>query len=746
MKKIIQLLSFFAAVSSLVVIQSCKEDDPLVPPTLSAPGTVASVQVGTKADVTFTFTAAEGYASSSVTAVGGTATVKTPPASGATEGSVVVEFTADNTAGAASVTLDLIDAKDQKISQSATLNKTISAPPTVALSATSGSANPGATVKVTVTVTAPNGVKSLTYTTTGGLTGSPASPVTLSSTTQELTFTVPAAAAIGATYAVAITAVDNQNLNSTAATYTVTASTNELTGTITADVTLSKGVPYLVKSQYIIPTGKTLTVQAGAVVKGDKASKGVIIIQPGGKLIAVGTATEPVVFTSSQPVGERDRGDWGGIVWLGDAYVNQSAKPSVEGISPAQSYGTVDPAQASSTVGVNDQDNGKLKYVRIEYAGIELTPNNETNSLTMGGLGSATEIDYVQTSYGGDDAFEWFGGTVNAKHLVSLSTWDDDFDTDFGWRGNVQWGIVIRNPFFADQSGSTAFESDSQANGNAIGTVCTDTEKGGCTRGVFSNITVLGPRDFTRSISGNYTRAMHIRRRTAISVHNSVISGFLSGLTIDDSGTLTNYKSDNTGEGRFTNNELFVSLVPSTSSSTSTTAVTSISAASGNVDFSVGTTFNANVESIWKAAGAGNNITKSYFVSRFTKDGAGVVNGQAISSTWSSSTSTIAGADVAFSTVPGWTAGTAVDIINPYSGPGLSTSTFFGSNTAASYPSNPNFAVASGTITGKTAATLFADAKLTNTFFTNTLTYIGAFGDTDWTDGWSEFQPVNKAY
>lgn len=735
MKKFIQLLAFFVAVSSVVMVQSCKEDDPLVPPTLTAPSTVASVQVGAKADVTFTFTAAEGYASSSVTAVGGTATVKTPPAADAAEGSVVVEFTADNTPGAASVTLTLKDMKDQSISQSATLNKTISAPPSVALSAASGSANPGSTVKVTATITAPNGAKTLTYTTTNGLTGSPASPITLSGTTQELTFTIPATAAVGATYAVAITATDNQNLNSTAATFTVTAIANELTGTLTSDLTIEKGTLYLIKGAFVVPSGKTLTVKKGAVVRGDKATKGVLIVKQGGTLIAEGTAEEPIVFTSSQPAGERDRGDWGGIVLMGDAYVNQSAKPAVEGLSaPAgdadfYKYGT--PSQADANAGNNTQNSGTLKYVRIEYAGIELIPNSETNGLTLAAVGNGTTIDFVQSSYGGDDAFEWFGGTVSAKHLVSLATWDDDFDTDFGWRGNVQFAVAVRAPFVADQSGSTAFESDSQGNGNAIGTVCDSpaggtgavptasvaANTGGCTQGVFSNVTVFGPREYSRSISGNFTRAMHIRRRTAISIFNSVITGFPGGLTMDDQGTLDNYTG---GIGVFKNNVLVQPILPTSASNSAF--------ASGN--FYYGSNASGAVSGAGGATGTVANLWEG---------GSAIVKGFVATKT--DGTFTTGFAKLADAT-------TTPAIINPYTDLGLPyDNTFYADKSAASYTSNPSFSVTSGSIQGLNASDLFpATSKVDNAFFDKTITFKGAFGSTDWTDTWTEWVPLNKVY
>jgi hypothetical protein len=765
----------------VVAIQSCKDDPAPAPPTLTGPTSVASVQVAAKADVTFTFTAAGGYQTSTVTAVGGTATVKTPPTAGATTGSVVTEFTAGNTAGAGSVTLTLTDNKGNKVTQTAVLNVTISAPPTVTLLNASGSVAAGTTIDATVTITAANGAKNITYTTTGGLTGAPVSPITIAgsptaATNQVITFTVPANAVVGSTLTAIITGTDNQNLNSSPVVFTVTVSdvANVLTGTLTANKTLTSGTPWTVKGQYIVNSGVTLTVDPGTIVKGDKATKGLIIIKPGGKLIAVGTSTQPIVFTSSQPINERDRGDWGGIVWLGNAFVNQGTAPAVEGVSPSQTYGT--PSTSDANAGTNTEDNGKLKYARIEYAGIELSPNNETNGLTMGALGSATEIDYVQVSYGGDDAFEWFGGTVNAKHLVAFATWDDDFDTDFGWRGKVQYGVAVRAPFIADQSGSTSFESDSQANANPIGTICTDAAKSGCTQGVFSNMTVYGPREYSRGISGSYTRAMHIRRRTAVSIFNSVVTGYLSGLQMDDLGTSTNYPTNydataasSTDLGKLANNELYVSLLPNTPSDigSNATALTAISNATGNSMFGAGgglvpSTF---PQTVYRAAGAANNDYAPAFISTWTSSG----TGQALRNNWASAASTIAETNndpankdngtIAFAngvgtivngvTAGAWTEGTSVAVVNPYAGSGLRTTPFYAGSSSTSYPSNPDFTLnsADATVAGKRLdqGASFTDARLTSGF--TVTTFRGAFdGTTDWTDGWSEFVPLTKVY
>ncbi len=557
--------------------------------------------------------------------------------------------------------------------------------PSVTLDASSGQAVPGASVTINATVSAPNGGQSLVVY-VAGVEEEAYDMAGAADFAQEFIYAVPANAVIGSTIVISFQAIDSRNYPSAISNYTLTVGDPVITlqGNL-ATMELTAGQTYLIKGQTFVPSGVTLTIPAGTVIKGDKASKGTLIVQPGGKLVANGTAASPVVFTSAQAAGERDRGDWGGIVMLGNAWVNQTALPAIEGISPTQNYGNI----TSPTTNA-DQNAGTLTYVRIEYAGIELTPNNETNSLTMGGVGNGTTINHVQVSFGGDDGFEWFGGTVNAKHLVSLSTWDDDFDTDYGWGGNVQFGLVVRNPFFADQSGSNSFESDNQANANA-----TPANEAGYTRGIFSNITVLGPRDFnspSRTISANYQNTIHIRRRTSISIFNSVFAGFRIGLRLDDQATYDNFITN--GLGKLAYNTLLVPGVKVTGTSTSDAEASFVTGLSGGDAAALKTYWDAN-----------NNTT----MNPTAASGAG---------SWTSSE-------------------------NPYTALGINGSLFWGGQTSSTYPSNPNFAVTTGTLT---SAGNFSDAKLSGNAFFEATTYQGAFGTTDWTDGWAEFQPLNKAF
>jgi hypothetical protein len=590
--------------------------------------------------------------------------------------------------------------------------------PTVVVTPTSASNIPGGKVTAEITVDAPNGAKSLTIFVAGAEVEQKDISTTDLATPIPYEYTIPAGAVIGATIVVSFQVTDQKDFPSAIANFVVTVGDPVITlqGNLTTQ-TLIATKPYLLKGQVFIPSGVTLTIPAGTIIKGDKATKATLIVQPGGKLEAIGTETSPIVFTSAQSVGERDRGDWGGILILGNAFVNQASKPAIEGINPAQNYGSTI-AEAATPATNATENSGTLKFVRIEYAGVELTPNNETNSLTMGGVGNGTTIEFVQASFGGDDAFEWFGGTVNAKNLVSLSTWDDDFDTDFGWGGNVQFGLVVRNPFYADQSGSNAFESDNQGNANAIAGLCDLNAAGagsstGCTRGVFSNITVLGPRDYAggtpRIISANYQHAAHIRRRSSISIFNSFISGFRLGLRVDDDGTWFNI---NNGSGVFANNVL--SVPANAGTATSATAADGLFVT--NIRFAP-----ANDGTVDAVTTAGNATS--------------------IANYWNN----LNNANGTFNNIVDVAAAT-----NTFTASGVSYNLFWAAQTApnaAGYPSNPNFSLVAGTAGANNLndGESFTHAKLSGGFFTTT-TYRGAFGSTDWTDGWSEFQPINKAY
>src|SRR6476660_4207270 len=302
-----------------------------------------------------------------------------------------------------------------------------------------------------------------------------------------------------------------------------------LEGRITANRTLKAAYTYKLRGLVYVTNGAILTIEPGTKIVGEAgtANKGGLIITRSCKIIADGTIDKPIVFTSEAVTPQR--GDWAGLVILGNAPTNASFN-GVQGVGAIEGginnsdnlglYGT------PATQGQNPADNsGILRYVRIEYAGYAFIPDNEINGLTFGGVGSGTVVDYVQVSYANDDSFEWFGGTVNCSHLISYRTLDDDFDTDNGFSGKVQFGIALRDSAVADISKSEAFESDNDANGSSLLPQ---------TAAVFSNMTVLGPKA-TLANTGNslFVWGAQIRRNSTMSLFNSIIMGYPNGLYID---------------------------------------------------------------------------------------------------------------------------------------------------------------------------------------------------------------------
>ena len=302
-------------------------------------------------------------------------------------------------------------------------------------------------------------------------------------------------------------------------------------GSITSATTWKATNKYILEGFVYVDNNATLTIEPGTIIKGDKLTKGSLIVRPGSKLMAEGTVEKPIVFTSSAAKGARNYGDWGGIILLGKAPVNKT---------PA----TIEGENVSTFGGTDAADNsGSLKYVRIEFAGISFETDKEINGLTFGGVGSGTTIDYIQVSYSGDDAYEWFGGSVNAKHLISYRTLDDDFDTDWGFSGNVQYGLILRDPAVADQcscSDSNGFESDNDAAGSDL------TPQ---TSAKFSNVSMFIA---SGAVNAKYRSAFRIRRNSAICIYNSVVSAAYpkGGLELEgpaSQGNFTAGKSDYRG-------------------------------------------------------------------------------------------------------------------------------------------------------------------------------------------------------
>lgn len=301
-----------------------------------------------------------------------------------------------------------------------------------------------------------------------------------------------------------------------------------LQGTLLEDKTLTKDKIWTLKGYVYVPDGVTLTIEEGTVIESDIAEKGALIIERGGKIMAEGTPQEPIIFTSGNDFPQP--GDWGGIVILGRAKTNQG-EPTIEG-GIGRQFG-----------GSDDNDNsGILKYVRIEYAGVAAFANSEVNALTLGGVGRGTTIEYVQTYYANDDAFEFFGGTVSPKYLVAVATADDDYDFDMGYTGTIQYAISKRDPLFVDGGDAgNGVECDNDGAGSTL----TPT-----TKPTLLNFTLVGPTS-SQSLS-NHNLAMRFRRGTNFVVRNSVFYGYMKGgLQIESDITVQSFA---TGGSEFTNN------------------------------------------------------------------------------------------------------------------------------------------------------------------------------------------------
>jgi hypothetical protein len=361
--------------------------------------------------------------------------------------------------------------------------------------------------------------------------------------------------------------------------------TVNVTANITVDTRWTAGTTYYLKSQIYVKNNATLTIEPGVVIRGDHTAVGAgLFVTKGAKLIANGTATSPIVFTSDNAPGARAKGDWGGIILLGKgAYNINNGINNIEGIvaSPDTEFG-------GGLTPDNADNSGSLKYVRIEFAGYVYAANQEINGLTFGAVGSGTTIDYVQVSHSNDDSFEWFGGAVNCKHLVAFRGLDDDFDTDNGFSGKVQFCLGVRDPNVADVpaiSTSEGFESDNNATGDSATPFTT---------AIFSNCTMVGPTYRATLPNGGtlnvgYKRGARLRKNTKLSIYNSIFIDYLEGLHIDSSGSALNGAAELNAvnnELMFKNNILAGITTPA--------KIVQISATNNNPNFNIANWFNAS--------------------------------------------------------------------------------------------------------------------------------------------------------
>ncbi|PWK79605.1 hypothetical protein LX99_00062 [Mucilaginibacter oryzae] len=316
-------------------------------------------------------------------------------------------------------------------------------------------------------------------------------------------------------------------------THTLPTATGTISGVITSNITLTNDKVWFIDGPTFVDSLATITIQPGTYIKGKATSTttsgfpSYLVIRRGGKIDAQGTTANPIVFTSAKAAGQRAKGDWGGVVLLGNAPTNQ-AKPQIEGIPTAQIPASLLSKDAIGYGGSVEADNsGILKNVRIEFAGVivDAALGNELNGLTLGGVGAGTTLDHIQVSYGADDAFEFFGGSVNAKYLISYGNDDDDLDFDQGYQGSIQFAVAAKDLNFTYSSSPNGIES------NNISSPITTT--GGAfasrlTQPVLSNLTFVGG-----ATAGPTSGIGHLFRvGSSYIVRNSIVMGFNAGATL----------------------------------------------------------------------------------------------------------------------------------------------------------------------------------------------------------------------
>jgi hypothetical protein len=273
-----------------------------------------------------------------------------------------------------------------------------------------------------------------------------------------------------------------------------------VSGSITGNTTWTSDKTYLLQGAVFVRAGGTLTIQAGTKIVGEKSSLGTLIVERGARIDAQGTETNPIVMTSDRNPGSRARGDWGGLILNGAAPLNIPGGVK-EGEGDTGQFGGSNPADSS----------GILRYVRVEFAGIEFSPDNELNGVAFQGVGAGTACDHVQVHFNLDDAFEWFGGTAACKYLVATGAGDDSFDWTDGWTGRGQFWVAQQRGDDADGG----FESD-----NLSGAV----DAAPRSNPSIFNVTLVGDPGTTAG-SGS-ANGMVLRAGTGGNLRNFVVLGF----------------------------------------------------------------------------------------------------------------------------------------------------------------------------------------------------------------------------
>ena len=306
-----------------------------------------------------------------------------------------------------------------------------------------------------------------------------------------------------------------------------------VSGVINTNMTWSASNEYHLNGKVYVSGGATLTIQPGTKIVGlyndVPAKASALVITRNGKINAAGTASNPIVMTAES--NHQYPGGWGGFVVLGNAPINQTNNPVIEGIESDELPADVDIHYGGSNANDNS---GTIQYVRVEYAGANVSQDNELNSFTFGGVGAGTTFDHCQAYYGEDDAFEFFGGTINGKYLVSTSTHDDAFDFDFGYTGKLQFLVATVD------ANSTYYTKDPN------GIECDNDSKGTSltpfTHPTISNLTIVGTADgkvakSAMSDGKSMKSCANFRRNCQFTLANSILYGYPTGILCETSNS-----------------------------------------------------------------------------------------------------------------------------------------------------------------------------------------------------------------
>lgn len=296
--------------------------------------------------------------------------------------------------------------------------------------------------------------------------------------------------------------------------------TNNWSGTVYLD-----GKVFLVNGTLNIAAGTKII----GMTKSTPEEASALVITKTGIINAVGTAASPIVFKGETET----KGAWGGLVILGTAAINQTTPQVIEGITSEQAgdnditYGTPAVGLSQDQVdNINSVSSGQLSYVRVEFAGASIGQDNELNGFTFGGVGCGTELNHLQAYYGADDGFEFFGGAVNAKYLISTSSDDDAFDFDFGYQGRLQFLLAVIDPDASFSSDANGIECDNNKEGALVAPY---------TRPVISNLTIVGTSTGSASGTGTVLYGTRFRRATRFALCNSVVYGYNTVVRLDGS-------------------------------------------------------------------------------------------------------------------------------------------------------------------------------------------------------------------